>query len=105
MNTKLIAGRRCASITALMQIKDVTEEDAQAIRRLWRYRPFRAGARAEIDKILRTAGVERLGTHKKHKCEVYYANGGDTYATTVLFVGMTLQVGTIGDLLDANLID
>lgn len=92
--------RTVASTKALMEIKDVTEEDAKAIRALWRTERLRNAARSGVDRILRTHGVEYLGINKRTKAEVYYCNAGDTYATTVLFVGPHLRVGCWGDLVE-----
>lgn len=94
--------RTAASIKNLMQIKDVTEEDAKAIRRVWHNDWKRSRAMEEIDHILRTSGVEFLGTHKRSDLSVYYCNAGDTYATTVLFIGPRLIVGCWGDLVETN---
>ena len=94
--------RTAASIKNLMQIKDVTEEDAKSIRRIWRNDWKMSRARADIDAILRTSGVEFLGVHKRTGLDVYYCNAGDTYATTVLFIGPRLIVGCWGDLVETN---
>lgn len=99
--------RTAASIKNLMQIKDVTEEDAEAIRALWRdvwENPCLAQARDRIDAILRTSGVEWLGVHKRLGKSIYYCNAGDTYATTVLFIGGRLLVGCWGDLVECNMV-
>lgn len=98
--------RTAASIKSLMQIKDVTEEDAKAIRAIWHasWKSNTGGmteARERIDAILRTSGVEWLGVHKRAGKSVYYCNAGDTYATTVLFIGHRLIVGCWGDLAEA----
>ena len=95
-----IPARTAASIKSLMTIKDVTEEDARAIRQLWHTDRYRGRARPAIDKILGTYGVEHLGYSKRTKHEVYYCNAGDTYATTILFIGPHLRVGCWGDLME-----
>lgn len=101
--------RTAASIKSLMQIKDVTEEDAKAIRAIW-HASWRGGennkvtARERIDAILRTCGVEWLGVHKRLGKAVYYCNAGDTYATTVIFIGGRLVVGCWGDLVERNMV-
>jgi len=87
--------RTAASIARLCEIKDVTEEDAKRIRDIWKTK--RAPILTQIDKILNTYGVEFLGVLKRGGGDVYYCNAGDTYATTVLFVGDRLVVGCIGD--------
>jgi hypothetical protein len=94
--------RTAASIARLMEIKDVTEEDAKAIRRLWHNEPITRKVREQIDQILRTSGVEYLGEHKRSGHNVYYCNAGDTYATTVLFIGPRLVVGCWGDLAERD---
>ena len=96
--------RRCASVKNLMTIKDVTQEDAQEIRRIWKTVTNRGEARENIDKILRTYGVEYLGQHKRSGEHVYYCNAGDTYAGTILFKGLRMFVGYWGDLVEKNLI-
>lgn len=101
---KTIAARRCASVKALMEIKDVTREDAQRIREIWFNEPIRRKARNEIDAILRTFGIEPIGVHKRLRLHVYYANAGDTYSTTALFIGPRLAVGCWGDLVERNLV-
>jgi hypothetical protein len=85
-----------------MEIKDVTEEDAKAIRNIWKNDLVTRRAREDIDAILRTSGVEYLGVHKRSGKHVYYCNAGDTYATTVLFVGPRLRVGCWGDLMESD---
>lgn len=95
-----VPSRRAASIKALMSIKDVTEEDAKTIRALWHTERFRNAARSGVNRLLRTFGVEYLGRNKRTNDEVYYCNAGDTYATTVLFVGPYLRVGCWGDLVE-----
>lgn len=94
--------RTAASIKSLMEIKDVTEEDAKAIRNIWKNDPIKRRAREDIDRILRTSGVEYLGVHKRSGEAVNYCNAGDTYATTVLFIGPRLIVGCWGDLVETN---
>lgn len=97
-------GRRSASVKTLMQIKDVTEEDALEIRRIWLNTRHRATARNQIDALIRTCGVEYLGYHKRDGVECWYCNGGDTYATTIVFIGDRLTVQTWGDLVEKKLI-
>ena len=94
--------RTATSISRLMQIKDVSKEDAERIRWIWHNVQGRRHARDQIDAILRTFGVEFLGVHKRSKEDVYYCNAGDTYATTVMFIGPRLIVGCWGDLVEAN---
>lgn len=95
--------RTAASIKSLMQIKDVTEDDAKRIRTLWRESTgITRNLREKIDAILRTYGVEFIGVHKRSGYNVYYCNAGDTYATTVLFIGPRLVVGCWGDLVERD---
>jgi hypothetical protein len=100
-----IPTRIAPSVRNLMSIKDVTEEDAIKIRHIWHTVGNRPTARAEIDKVLRTSGVEFLGHHKRRGVPVYYCNAGDTYATTVVFMGPVMRVATIGDYVDQNLVE
>ena len=112
--------RTAASIARLCEIKDVTDTDAKLIRAIWKAPDMAAltkvypawksvftgvGTRAEvkrscIDRIAFTYGVEYLGDLRRGCDCVYYCNGGDTYATTVLFIGDRLIVGCIGDYAD-----
>ena len=117
-----------ASVKRLMQIKDVTKEDADLIRAIWNgsfdtvadlaktypdayalCKTYQGGKirvlkRLCIDEILRTHGVEYLGWHKRASCDVHYCNAGEAYATTILFIGGRLTVGCWGDLVERNLI-
>lgn len=101
---KILTNRKCASVTALLQIKDVTAEDAAAIRKIWQTVPNRQEAREQIDKILRTHGVEYLGQHRRSREAVDYCNAGDPYTYTVLFHGPRMIVGCWGDLVEKKLI-
>lgn len=108
-----------ASVAKLCEIKDVTEEDAKLIRDVWKAKGMdaakalltkanytlhhldtcnhtRSYKRGAIDIILRTSGVEHVGS--KNGEAVYYCNAGDTYATTVIFIGGRLIVGCLGDM-------
>jgi hypothetical protein len=100
----LMRCRRSASIKKLMQIKDVTEKEAKKIKQVWRTVGNRKNAREMIDKILQTYGVEYLGQNKRNSEHVYYCNTGDTYATTIIFIGFNLIVACWGDLVERNLI-
>lgn len=114
-----------ASVARLMQIKDVTEEDAKLIRAIWKapnkqaiadlypdiyeverafYHPpkLRATKHHCIDQILNTSGVEFLGRDKRSGSDVYYCNAGDSYATTVVFAGHRLWVGGWADWVEAG---
>lgn len=99
-----IIGRRPASIKALTTIKDVTPEDAKEIRRIWLSVRKRQEARDAIDTVLRTFGVEYLGIHRTSGEDTYYCNAGDTYATTVVFIGKTMRVACWGDYIERNLV-
>ena len=120
----------CATVKSLLEIKDVTEDDAKLIRKVWNIvgatalRDFLARPaindkgrfnyaleqrgsvnikQAAVNRILGTHGVEYLGKRKGNRNHVYYCNAGDTYATTVLFDGDHLRVGTWGDLVERDL--
>jgi hypothetical protein len=97
-------GRTAASVARLQEIKDVTEEEAERIRFVWKNTAKRQDAREEIDSILRTCGVELLGAHTSDGAAVHYCNAGDTYATTVLFHQHHLTVGCIGDFVERKLV-
>lgn len=115
----------CASLEKLQEIKDVTEDDAKLIRRVWKAtkdtdfetlypqvkayldschtRPYTIQIKRWIvDSILNTCGVEFLGMDRRSGDGVNYCNAGDTYATTILFIGKRLVVGCWGDLVEAN---
>jgi hypothetical protein len=106
---------RCASITSLLEIKDVTDEMAKTIRAIWKAESKQALSEAYvdlyevekafhsplkltplkrhcIDQLLGTCGVEHLGYDTRANRHVYYCNAGDTYATTICFVGESLTV-------------
>lgn len=113
---------RAASIKSLMEIKDVTDDDAKRIRAIWKAvktddmldlfpgkreemldrilsargsKQYRRMQRELIDEILGTCGVEHLGYCNIANRHIYYCNGGDSYATTVCFVGESLTVSTM----------
>jgi len=100
-----IPTRIAPSIDTLMQIKDVTEEDAIKIRHVWHTEPNRLVARLRIDGVLRTSGVEFLGHHKRRHLPVWYCNAGDIYATTVVFMGPVMRVACRGDYVERNLVE
>lgn len=62
-----ISMRKCASVKTLMALKDVTKEDAENIRKVWQTVTNRREAREQIDRILKTYGVEYLGQHKRNR--------------------------------------
>lgn len=112
---------RAALPDKLMQIKDVTMEDAVKIRSIWHAKTwqdlealglpdtedrvaFRRVKREMIDEVLRTHGVEFLGRNKRTGIPVYYCNAGDTYTTTIMFEGNVLSVGCWGYLVERNMI-
>ena len=99
-----LSDRRAPSVAALMTIKDVTRADALAIRNAWHTIKNRGEARAAIDAILRTHGVEYLGQHKRTGEHIYYCNAGDTYDITVIFAGLSARVACWGDIVEKNLI-
>lgn len=94
--------RTAASIKSLMSIKDVTREDAEQIRHVWL--SYLTPMKKIIDRILKTSGVEYLGEHKRTGKRIWYCNAGDSYGTTVLFVGEHLRVGCWADLPERNMI-
>jgi IS4 transposase len=96
--------RTCASVKSLTSIKDVTEDDAKQIRKIWQTVNSRSEARSQIDKVLRTFGVEYLGQHKRNGEHIYYCNTGESYASTVIFSGLHMRVGCWADLVEKNLI-
>lgn len=99
-----LSDRKCASVAALCSIHHVTPETAAAVRHAWRAIATRQEARAEVDRLIGTHGVEYLGTHKRTGHHLYYCNAGDPYAGTVLFAGLRMYVGCWGDLAEKNLI-
>jgi len=97
--------RTAASVEKLETIKDVTRADARAIRKAWKEENLKRGpAREKIDGILQTFGIEYLGIYKPSGDHVYYANTGDAYATTVVFIGHRLIVACWADMVEKNLI-
>lgn len=102
--SKTIPARRAATVDALMQIKDVTKEDALKIRHIWKTTKSRSTAREGIDKVLRTYGIEYLGQHRRTGRDVYYCNTGESYASTVVFIGPSLYVNCWADYVEKNLV-
>lgn len=116
----------CASIKRLMEIKDVTEEDAKLIRAVWKNENIHeiialypsaqtlwiqntkmclhTLKRLCVDKILQTYGVEFLGMLKRTTEDVYHCNTGDTYAATAVFIGSRLVVNCWGHYAEKNLL-
>lgn len=99
-----LADRRSPSISKLMEIKDVTFEDAEKIKKIWSTVGKRSEAMGQIDKIIHTHGREYLGLHRRRHDHVYYLNAGDTYNTTIIQIGIQLTVGCWGDLVERNLV-
>jgi hypothetical protein len=122
--------RTCASVKSLESIKDVTADVAQQIREVWQsmgretliekyprvaehvrqchsppsFIKTRELRRIAVDSLLGTHGVEWAGKCRNTGESVHYCNAGDTYATTVLFLGPRLRVGCLGDLDEHRLI-
>lgn len=121
-----------ASIKALRTIKDVDTALARRIRHAWTCN-LRDGETLEkllnenphtrqwyqscyntpgnksirrtvIDDMLGTFDVERLGVHKSSGYTIHYCNAGDTYATTILFIGNRMIVGDWGYYVERGLI-
>ena len=62
---------------------------------------------AAIDELIGTSGVEYLGRYRQAgSCMagdmVHYCNGGDFYATTIVFIGRALRVDYMGRLIENN---
>lgn len=121
---------RYPSVKSLMQIKDVTQDDAIAIREIMKgYASIpctcghmndigsvdayynvcsyysdgrhRYSKMAAIDKILNTCGVEHIDSGRNSKSPaITYCNAGDTYDLTVLKVNGRYRVGTWGDIVE-----
>lgn len=104
MSMGKLTTRRAPSISALTEIKDVTEETAALVRGAWRSFNARRNARDAINTLIETHGVEYLGVHRRTGLPVYYCNAGDTYATTLIFHGENMTVGDWGSLVEKNLI-
>lgn len=68
------------------------------------YRPsnFRALKRKAINLLAETHGVELLGIHKRSGQLAYYLNAGDTYATTIIFIGGRMTIGSWGDAIESG---
>jgi hypothetical protein len=119
--------RRCASVKALQEIKDVTPEKAKLIRAIWRdmtrdklietfpsvaeyvrtcFNPpgTRELRELAIDNTLDTCGIEYLGVSRKTGDSVTYCNTGDTNALTVMFFGPDLRLGCMGDVIESGLL-
>jgi hypothetical protein len=98
------ARRIAPSIKSLLEVKDMTREDAKRIRDLWHNTVSSDRAWDAINEILRTCGVEWLGIHRRSGLSIRYANAGDTYATTLISNGPRLYVGCRGDLVERNMV-
>ena len=125
---------RCASVESLTRIKGVTPEVARHIRKIWRaadhdqlevragpelYQKFkdfygriwwtttlRQRKRSLISQLIPDgSGEEYLGLHRVGGRHIYYVNRGDSYASTILFIGSSLYVGRWGDLVERNLVE
>lgn len=97
---------RYPSVKTLMQIKDVTVEEAEHIRRLMQYQLPQTALR-KIDEVLRTHGVEYIPSKKDgwNRAEgIDYCNSGDTYAPTVCYDNSTgnYRVSSWGDIVEKN---
>jgi len=91
------------SIQTLMRIKDVSREDAVAIRAIMAGPGKEDGlTRMErIDQVLRTFGVEYIPAGKGRRSPaILYCNAGDTYDTTVLKINGRFSVGCWGDIVE-----
>lgn len=92
------------SVKTLMQIKDVTKEDAQAIRAVMAgpKRDDNGQSRMQhIDKILNTCGVEYVPCGQgANSPPFYYCNTGDSYAATVVKMRGKFRVTSWGDIVE-----
>lgn len=114
------------SIKSLMEIKDLTIDDAKLIRHVWRdakksellFLAEKYGIKLHhgyvecyeylrqliIDKIGNFYGLEYLGVHKRSGNEIAYCNAGDAYAATIVFNGLAMRVNCWGDYVEKELI-
>lgn len=113
-----IRRRSAARVGMLKQIKDVTDQEARAMRRIWLESLDRYGVAAMLhpayrDKYLSRVAVDPthfkkvaidliLGTHGLERYEgkresFWYCNAGDLYAPTVIFRGKAMRVGCVAD--------
>jgi hypothetical protein len=87
------------SIKTLMQIKDVTREDARKIRAIMDG-PGKVDGETRmerIDRVLNTCGVEVIPAgHNQKSPAIVYCNAGDAYSWTVLKVNGQFRVGCWG---------
>lgn len=118
---------RCTTIKNLERVAN-EKSDAIKIRKIWKseslgdlekidcqlYRDTTGGLfnldlehvkKLMIDSVINTHGIEYLGYHKRQEVHVDYCNAGDTYTTTIIFMGDNLVVGCWGDLVEKNLIE
>jgi hypothetical protein len=96
--------RKNCSIKSLLSIKDVTEDDAQLVRYIWKHCTNRLIARECINRIIGAHGVEYLGKHKRNGNCVYYANTGDSYTSTIVWSGLYMRVQCWADYAERGLI-
>ncbi len=110
-----------ASIKTLCELKDITPELAKQIRHIWKHArssEIADGLRNNgvslhhgyvynknfarmllINAIAGFHGVEFLGTNR-HGSDIDFLNSGETYASTLFFVGQRMFVSTMGDLIE-----
>jgi hypothetical protein len=112
------------SIRTLMQIKDVTREDAVKVRAILKLKnvdavtsvsdvaleyvrscyhrpPLHMAKLTAIDAVIGTYGVEGIGRgHNLKSPSIEYCNAGDAYATTLLWVGGRYRVGDWGSIVE-----
>lgn len=99
-----LADRRSPSIKRLMEIDQLSFEDAEKIKKIWATVGKRAEAMEQINAIIHTFGREYMGLHRRRHEHVYYLNAGDSYNTTIIQIGVQLTVGCWADLVERNLI-
>lgn len=113
----------CANVNKLQEVKDVTPEIAAMVRKVWKAasldeleqitgKPVTPAwgelprlidkKREMVDRLIDCFGVEYLGIMKRSGTHVYYCDAGDTYASTIIFIGRRLVVGCWGDLVESS---
>lgn len=70
--------------------------------RMYRPSKFRELKRKAINLLAETYGVELLGIHKRSGQLAYYLNAGETYATTIIFIGGRMTLGSWGDAIESG---
>lgn len=71
-------------------------------RSMYGRRSWRETKREAINYLIEGNGIELLGLHKRSGELAYYVNSGDTYSTTIIFIGGRLTVGAWGDMIESG---